>query len=121
MAAVAGSLAVGTGRAVAADAPAPYPYLVGRGIADITGAAAESGMMGYSKPDQQTGGIHQRLRARANAGDMSPNLGLAPGSGPTGDEFENTRIIGLRQSTAARRIHASATTPVRGGVDSRLR
>ncbi|MFC7965619.1 neutral/alkaline ceramidase [Streptomyces cinereoruber] len=328
MAAAAGGLAVGTGRAAAADAPVPYPYLVGRGIADVTGAAAESGMMGYSKPDQQTSGIHQRLRARAfvvadpasgnrvawccadqgilpfavfravlarlaaaygtvyteqnvslsaththagpggcshdlaynlgtlgfqrqnfdavvsgiteaigaahadlrpgtltlgrgeltdasvnrsraafelnpqadkdvyplgidpvmtvlrfrqgaadvgaiswfpthgtsmtngntlisgdnkgyasyvwehdtagvrhldaapgfvaafpqtNAGDMSPNLNLSPGSGPTEDEFENTRIIGLRQSTAAQRIHASATIPVSGGVDSRLR
>ncbi|MFJ5280902.1 neutral/alkaline non-lysosomal ceramidase N-terminal domain-containing protein [Streptomyces parvulus] len=52
---------------------------------------------------------------------MSPNLRLRPGSGPTEDEFENTRLIGLRQADAARRIHASATTPVRGGVDSRLR
>ncbi|MFG2821675.1 neutral/alkaline non-lysosomal ceramidase N-terminal domain-containing protein [Kitasatospora sp. NPDC048365] len=66
-AAAAGSLALGTGRATAADTPTPppSPYLVGRGIADITGAAAESGMMGYSIPDQQTAGIHQRLRARA--------------------------------------------------------
>jgi neutral ceramidase len=72
-AAVAGGLALGTtlgtARAAAADPTAdptpPYPYLVGRGIADITGAAAESGMMGYSMPGQQTSGIHQRLRARA--------------------------------------------------------
>ncbi|MFC7011430.1 neutral/alkaline ceramidase [Streptomyces viridiviolaceus] len=327
MAAAAG-LALGAGRAAAADTPGPSPYLVGRGIADITGAAAESGMMGYSKFDQQTSGIHQRLRARAfvivdpasgnriawcnadqgilpfavfravlaelaaahgtvyteqnvslsaththagpggcshdlaynlatlgfqrqnfdavvggiveaitiahadlrpgtitlgrgeltdasvnrsrrafernpqadkdayplgidpamtvlrfrqghtdvgaitwfpthgtsmtngntlisgdnkgyaayawehdtagvrylddtpgfvaafpqtNAGDMSPNLNLRPGSGPTEDEFENTRLIGLRQSSAAQRIHASATTPVSGGIDSRLR
>ncbi|MFD9124139.1 neutral/alkaline non-lysosomal ceramidase N-terminal domain-containing protein [Kitasatospora sp. NPDC059571] len=63
MAAVTGSLALGTGGAAAAGAPAPY--LVGRGIADITGAAAESDMMGYSIPGQQTAGIHQRLRARA--------------------------------------------------------
>ena len=32
--------------------------------------------------------------AQTNAGDMSPNLNLAPGSGPTDDEFENTRLIG---------------------------
>ncbi|MFE3682716.1 neutral/alkaline non-lysosomal ceramidase N-terminal domain-containing protein [Streptomyces sp. NPDC059095] len=39
--------------------------------------------------------------AQTNAGDMSPNLGLAPGLGPTGDQFENTRVIGLRQYEAA--------------------
>jgi neutral ceramidase len=328
MAAVTGGLALGTGRAAATDIPPGPSYLVGRGIADITGAAAESGMMGYSMFGQQTSGIHQRLRARAfvivdpatghriawcnsdqgilpfavfqavlarladaygttyteqnvslsaththagpggcshdlaynlavlgfqqqnfdavvsgiveaistahadlkpgsitlgrgeltdasvnrsraafelnpqadkdvyplgidpvmtvlrfrqgttdvgavswfpthgtsmtnsntlisgdnkgyaayawehdtagvrylddtpgfvaafpqtNAGDMSPNLDLAPGSGPTDDQFENTRIIGLRQSTAAQRIHASAATPISGGIDSRLR
>ncbi|MGW7467675.1 neutral/alkaline ceramidase [Streptomyces xantholiticus] len=56
-----------------------------------------------------------------NAGDMSPNLNLRPGSGPTEDEFENTRIIGDRQFRAAQRIHDAAATPVRGSVDSRLR
>ncbi|MFC9156693.1 neutral/alkaline ceramidase [Streptomyces bauhiniae] len=327
MAAAAGALALGAGRAAAADPSGSSSYLVGRGIADITGAAAESGMMGYSRFDQQTSGIHQRLRARAfvivdpasgnriawcntdqgilpfavfravlaelavahgtvyseqnvslsaththsgpggcshdlaynlsvlgfqrqnfdavvsgiveaigaahadlrpgtltlgrgeltdasvnrsraafelnppadkdvyplgidptmtvlrfrqgdtdvgaiswfpthgtsmtgdntlisgdnkgyaayawehdsagvryldggpgfvaafpqtNAGDMSPNLNLRPGSGPTDDEFENTRLIGLRQSVTAQRIHSSATTPVGGGIDSRL-
>jgi neutral ceramidase len=43
----------------------PEPYLVGRGISDVTGPAAENGMMGYSKFDQKTTGIHQRLRSRA--------------------------------------------------------
>ncbi len=38
---------------------------VGRGIADITGEAAECGMLGYGKADQRTTGIHLRLRARA--------------------------------------------------------
>ncbi len=38
---------------------------MGRGISDITGPAAENGMMGYSKFGQNTTGIHQRLRARA--------------------------------------------------------
>ncbi|TGB14945.1 alkaline ceramidase [Streptomyces sp. MZ04] len=65
MAAAGGALALGSGRTAAAAAPASAPYLVGRGISDITGAAAESGMMGYSMPQQQTAGIHQRLRARA--------------------------------------------------------
>lgn len=44
---------------------APEPYLVGRGISDVTGPAAENGMMGYSKFDQKTTGIHQRQRSRA--------------------------------------------------------
>jgi neutral ceramidase len=40
-------------------------FLVGTGISDITGPAAEVGMMGYANIDQQTGGIHTRLWARA--------------------------------------------------------
>ncbi|MFJ9624356.1 neutral/alkaline ceramidase [Streptomyces sp. NPDC101181] len=54
-----------------------------------------------------------------NAGDMSPNLNLKPGSGPTEDEFENTRIIGERQLDKAREIYDDAR-PVGGGVDSRI-
>lgn len=50
---------------------------------------------------------------------MSPNLNLKPGSGPTEDEFENTRIIGERQLDKAREIYDD-TRPVSGGVDSRL-
>ena len=38
---------------------------VGRGIADITGEAAECGMLGYGKATQQTEGIHTRQHARA--------------------------------------------------------
>src|SRR5580704_2010007 len=40
-------------------------YLVGRGLSDITGEAAECGMLGYGKADQQTKGIHTRQRSRA--------------------------------------------------------
>ncbi|WP_299531419.1 neutral/alkaline ceramidase [uncultured Streptomyces sp.] len=54
-----------------------------------------------------------------NAGDMSPNLNLKPGSGPTEDEFENARTIGLRQLDKAREVYR-ATEPTGGGVDSRL-
>ncbi|MBX9639576.1 MAG: neutral/alkaline non-lysosomal ceramidase N-terminal domain-containing protein, partial [Mycobacteriaceae bacterium] len=39
--------------------------LVGRGISDITGEAAECGMLGYGKTGQLTAGIHLRLRSRA--------------------------------------------------------
>ncbi|MGW0698482.1 neutral/alkaline ceramidase [Streptomyces sp. NPDC002867] len=56
-----------------------------------------------------------------NAGDMSPNLHLKPGSGPTEDEFENTRIIGDRQFTRARQIYDAARTPLTGSVDARMR
>jgi neutral ceramidase len=39
--------------------------VVGRGLADITGEAAECGMLGYGKAGQQTCGLHTRLRSRA--------------------------------------------------------
>ena len=40
-------------------------FLVGAGIYDITGPAAELGMMGYSNISQKTRGIHTRLYSRA--------------------------------------------------------
>ncbi|MBL9168933.1 MAG: neutral/alkaline non-lysosomal ceramidase N-terminal domain-containing protein [Verrucomicrobiales bacterium] len=42
-----------------------YPYLVGRGMHDITGPAADGGMMGYASGDQRSAGIHDRQWARA--------------------------------------------------------
>jgi neutral ceramidase len=58
--------------------------------------------------------------AQTNAGDMSPNLHNAPGSGPTEDEFENTRLIGLRQYQAAAALLETAGTPLGDGVDTRM-
>jgi neutral ceramidase len=58
--------------------------------------------------------------AQTNAGDMSPNLNLHPGSGPTEDEFENTRIIGRRQYDAASAQAASDGVDVRGPLKARL-
>ena len=58
--------------------------------------------------------------AQTNAGDMSPNLHQRPGSGPTEDEFENTRIIGERQCEAAVAALAGSPREVEGPVDSRL-
>ncbi len=58
--------------------------------------------------------------AQGNAGDMSPNLNLRPGSGPTENEFDNTRIIGTRQYEAARRLLDGQRAAVTGGVDSRF-
>src|SRR5689334_9733327 len=40
-------------------------YLVGRGIADITGEPVETGMLGYGRYGQRSAGIHLRLRSRA--------------------------------------------------------
>jgi neutral ceramidase len=40
-------------------------YMVGVGKADVTGPAAEVGMMGYAMPGQRTAGIHTRLWSRA--------------------------------------------------------
>ncbi|MGY0503081.1 neutral/alkaline ceramidase [Nocardia sp. FBN12] len=48
--------------------------------------------------------------AQTNAGDMSPNLGLTPGNGPTTDEFDNTRILGERQHAAAKAAAAKGAT-----------
>ncbi len=43
----------------------PGEHLVGAGIHDITGPAAEIVMMGFAVPQQKTSGIHIRLRSRA--------------------------------------------------------
>ncbi|MFJ9387543.1 neutral/alkaline ceramidase [Nocardioides sp. NPDC101246] len=40
-------------------------YLVGRGIADVTGEVAEAGMMGYADLGQVSSGLHMRQRARS--------------------------------------------------------
>lgn len=57
--------------------------------------------------------------AQTNSGDMSPNTGQRPGSGPTDDEFENTRIIGGRQAVAATELTLGHGTDVTGGLDAR--
>lgn len=57
--------------------------------------------------------------AQTNAGDMSPNLPDAR-QGPTGDEVENTRLIGERQLTAARVLASEPGTELRGDLDAQL-
>ena len=59
--------------------------------------------------------------AQTNAGDMSPNLNLKPGSGPTEDEFVNTQLIGLRQASKAITLSLQSTVPLKGGLDHRMR
>jgi neutral ceramidase len=58
--------------------------------------------------------------AQTNAGDMSPNLGGRPGHGPTGDEFENTRLIGRRQFDAAAALAAQTGVTVTPPIDFRV-
>ncbi|OAR27105.1 hypothetical protein A8W25_02205 [Streptomyces sp. ERV7] len=57
----------GAGRDTETGGGTDTGFLAGRGIADITGEAAECGMLGYGKADQRTAGIHTRRRARAFA------------------------------------------------------
>nr|WP_296779371.1 neutral/alkaline non-lysosomal ceramidase N-terminal domain-containing protein [Rhodococcus sp. (in: high G+C Gram-positive bacteria)] len=57
--------------------------------------------------------------AQSTPGDVTPNLDRQPGTGPTGDEFENTRIIGLRQFDAARAQTDSSGTSLGAGIDMR--
>ncbi|WP_375501312.1 neutral/alkaline non-lysosomal ceramidase N-terminal domain-containing protein [uncultured Jatrophihabitans sp.] len=62
--------------------------------------------------------------AQTNTGDMSPNLNHAPDrdatSGPTENEFENTRLIGLRQYDAAAALARADATPLEAVLDSRM-
>ncbi|WP_329484628.1 neutral/alkaline ceramidase [Kribbella sp. NBC_01484] len=58
--------------------------------------------------------------AQTNAGDLTPNLDLRPGHGPTADEVENTRLIGLRQYEAAAALMTCPGRTVTGGIDHRL-
>lgn len=52
---------------VISSIPSTSNLLIGAGIYDITGPAAEVGMFGYAKVGQLTSGLHMRLRARAFA------------------------------------------------------
>lgn len=58
--------------------------------------------------------------AQTNTGDMSPNLDGRPGAGPTGDEFENTRILGFRQYEVAAKLSAGYMPRMAGSIDSRF-
>lgn len=53
------------GTPAVAPAPAAAGYRVGVGIGDITGQAAEVGMLGYASLTQTTAGIHSRQWARS--------------------------------------------------------
>ena len=57
--------------------------------------------------------------AQSNPGDVTPNLALHEGTGPTDDPFVNTRIIGERQYRVARELSQQSGTSVTGAVDIR--
>lgn len=57
--------------------------------------------------------------AQTNPGDVSPNLDLKPGQGPTADEWLNTRIIGERQFAAARDQVGRGVRGLGTGIDIR--
>lgn len=57
--------------------------------------------------------------AQTNPGDVSPNLDLQPGRGPTPDEWLNTRINGERQFAAARDQVNRGVRPLGSGIDVR--
>jgi neutral ceramidase len=92
-------------------------YLIGSGIYDITGPAAESGMMGYSMLDQKTEGIHMRLRARAFiVGDLNTEKRIVfvsadTGIIPQGVKLKVINILTNRFSTiySAQNVAISAT------------
>ena len=44
---------------------AQTPYLIGRGMTDITGPAVGMPLWGFGRPDQISEGIHIRQRSRA--------------------------------------------------------
>lgn len=56
-----------------------------------------------------------------NAYDMSPNLNLKPGSGPTEDPLTNEQIIGQRQQSAAEQAYNGPQATIAGSIDARLR
>lgn len=71
---------------------------VGRGIADITGEAADCGMLGYGKSDQRTAGIHLRLRSRAfvfrdDSQDENPRLLLVVAELPMPMQNVNDEVL----------------------------
>ncbi|WP_127784409.1 neutral/alkaline ceramidase [Rhodococcus sp. X156] len=89
--------------APAQAAPTPsaedaQPYLVGRGIGEVTGEAADAGMLGYADLEQTTAGIHQRLRARTFiVVDRASNKRLLHSTVEAGLMFQSVREEVLRR------------------------
>ncbi len=65
-----------------------------------------------------TGDTFVAAFAQSNEGDVTPNIhGGTDGGGR--DDFESTQLSGRKQYEHAASLHASATTPLTGGVDYR--
>lgn len=88
---------------------------------DNKGYAAYSYERNFMGQDPMDDGGFVAAFAQTNAGDMSPNLNLKPGSGPTDNPVENMRIIGQRQADAAKVAFDTATEVISGPIDSRAR
>ena len=58
-------LSLATFSTLAYSADTPSPYLIGRGISDVTGPSYGIQMWGFGRADQLTKGIHIRQRSRA--------------------------------------------------------
>mmetsp|Transcript_14122 Transcript_14122/g.42621 ORF Transcript_14122/g.42621 Transcript_14122/m.42621 type:complete len:771 (+) Transcript_14122:129-2441(+) len=58
-------LVLAAAMAATSEATSHGSYLLGTGIADVTGPAADVNMMGYAMPQQTVAGLHTRLWARA--------------------------------------------------------
>ena len=71
-------LSLATFSTLAYSADTPSPYLIGRGISDVTGPSYGIQMWGFGRADQLTKGIHIRQRSRAfviaQAGDPEKRL-----------------------------------------------
>ncbi|MBA8826844.1 hypothetical protein FHX42_004223 [Saccharopolyspora lacisalsi] len=142
--AVAALATTGTTGSAQADAEPSAPYLVGRGDGPVgvinwfathaTSLSPDNTLIsgdnkGYAayRWEQEGSGVDHRSGepgfvaafAQSNSADMSPNLALKPGTGPTDDEFANTRIIGRRQYEAAAELARQPGRRMRGGVDFR--
>jgi neutral ceramidase len=111
-------------RLVSADNKGYAAYHWERVVSGVDYLSEETGDGTYDTDDESSEPALITAFAQTNTGDMSPNLNLRPGSGPTEDEFENTRIIGLRQYEAAANLLAAKENAdaevLEGGLDHRL-
>jgi neutral ceramidase len=111
-------------RLVSADNKGYAAYHWEREVSGIDYLSEETGDSAYDTDGENSEPALITAFAQTNAGDMSPNLNLRPGSGPTEDEFENTRIIGTRQYEAAANLLAAKENAraeiLEGGLDHRL-
>ncbi|SDJ14864.1 neutral ceramidase [Frankineae bacterium MT45] len=76
------------------------------------------GFAAYRCEESSTAGGATFAFAQTNSGDMSPNLALRPGHGPTDDEFANAALIGARQAASADALARVAAEPMPAILDA---